>query len=1026
MTEKREDGGSRPRRRSRSRSTASATCEVAEGNGPVNALDTRPARRDRRPLPAPGRHRADQLQGADPRRGHGTGAVTRVLLDSSDGEREWGTIGVSENIIEASWEALVDSLEYAFQPRGDAGASDHPARRGRRSAPARRSWCSRCCAPAGSRWARWASASSASFADWLGVDDAVAVSSGTAALHLGVRALGWGAGRRGPDQPLQLRRLRQLPALRGRAAGLLRRRPGDAQHRPGGRRGGRGRAHGRDPARPHLRLPGRDGPRSRRSPPSAASAILEDACEALGAVDAEGRRVGARGNLATFAFYANKQMTTGEGGMLVPGDPAVAAPCCAASATRAARPTWAGSTTAGLGFNYRLSDLAAALGVAQLERLDDDARPPRARRRALRARACAGVEGVELPIAGTAATSGAAGSSTSVRLAERGRPRRGDRPLAERGIASKAYLPCIHLFPHLRELGYREGQFPVAEDASARSLALPFFPAMTESQVDAGVRGSRPNPIALMSRFRKDPDPRFWRLNRSIEFDWRLAPYDIDQSQAHARGLREIGVLDEAELEQIDAGLERVGARMGEHGFQFDDGRRGHPHGDRAPARRGDRPARRQAAHRRARATTRSRPTWRWSCRRTRCGRSSWPGRRWSACSSWPSATATGRCPATPTCSAPSRSTSAITCSPTSGCSPATCCASSSRSTAPAVMPLGSGALAGVNWEIDRRAVADDLGFDARQPQLDRRRLQPRLRARLPRRGLDLRDAPLAARLGDRASGPAASSASASSTSPSPRARRSCRRRRTPTRPSCCGPRAPRVAADYLLAAGHDARPAADLRQGHAGGQGAALRRDRHGRVLPRRGRGDAGGDRVRPRAPRGGLRRRDAGRDRGRRPARRARACRSARRTASSAAWSATRSSAASALSELSEEELRQRSEHLDGSFYEVLRRESWLESKRIEGGTGSAAARRRRSSWPTRPSPRSRQRAREERCERRAGAERPDRAPGRRLLRPLGARRRPRPDRLPALLRGLRRHRSSRPRATSATTPPATPTSA
>ncbi len=55
--------------------------------------------------------------------------------------------------------------------------------------------------------------------------------------------------------------------------------------------------------------------------------------------------------------------------------------------------------------------------------------------------------------------------------------------LAERGIASKAYLPCIHLFPHLRELGYREGQFPVAEAASARSLALPFFPSMTESQV---------------------------------------------------------------------------------------------------------------------------------------------------------------------------------------------------------------------------------------------------------------------------------------------------------------------------------------------------------------------------------------------------------------------------------------------------------------------------------------------------------------------------------------------------------------
>ena len=74
-----------------------------------------------------------------------------------------------------------------------------------------------------------------------------------------------------------------------------------------------------------------------------------------------------------------------------------------------------------------------------------------------------------------------------------------------------------------------------------------------------------------MARFRKDPDPRFWRLNRSIEFDWRLAPYDIDQSQAHARGLREIGVLDDEELKRIDTGLERVRARMCEHGFEFDD-----------------------------------------------------------------------------------------------------------------------------------------------------------------------------------------------------------------------------------------------------------------------------------------------------------------------------------------------------------------------------------------------------------------------------------------------------------------------
>jgi argininosuccinate lyase len=73
-----------------------------------------------------------------------------------------------------------------------------------------------------------------------------------------------------------------------------------------------------------------------------------------------------------------------------------------------------------------------------------------------------------------------------------------------------------------------------------------------------------------MARFRKDPDPRFWALNRSLEFDWRLAPYDIDQSRAHARGLSEVGVLDAAELAQMIAGLDRVEARMAGHGFEFE------------------------------------------------------------------------------------------------------------------------------------------------------------------------------------------------------------------------------------------------------------------------------------------------------------------------------------------------------------------------------------------------------------------------------------------------------------------------
>jgi 2-isopropylmalate synthase len=94
----------------------------AVGNGPVNALDKalRKAITEHRPKLAEIELTNYKVRILD--ESHGTGAVTRVLLESKDGEREWGTIGVSENIIEASWEALVDSLEYAFQSRGDAGA----------------------------------------------------------------------------------------------------------------------------------------------------------------------------------------------------------------------------------------------------------------------------------------------------------------------------------------------------------------------------------------------------------------------------------------------------------------------------------------------------------------------------------------------------------------------------------------------------------------------------------------------------------------------------------------------------------------------------------------------------------------------------------------------------------------------------------------------------------------------------------------------------------------------------------------
>ena len=115
VTEKRAGGGVETEATIKVEVDGERYVRVAEGNGPVNALDQalRDAIADRYPHLAEIELTNYKVRILD--ESHGTGAVTRVLLDSADGEREWGTIGVSENIIEASWEALVDSLEYAFQ-----------------------------------------------------------------------------------------------------------------------------------------------------------------------------------------------------------------------------------------------------------------------------------------------------------------------------------------------------------------------------------------------------------------------------------------------------------------------------------------------------------------------------------------------------------------------------------------------------------------------------------------------------------------------------------------------------------------------------------------------------------------------------------------------------------------------------------------------------------------------------------------------------------------------------------------------
>jgi perosamine synthetase len=318
------------------------------------------------------------------------------------------------------------------------------------------------------------------FAAWLGVEDAVMVSSGTTALHLGVRMLGWGPGDEVVTSPFSFVASANCllyegarPVFVDAEEETLDLDPEGAAAAVGERTAGLLPVHifGYPAAMPKLEeLAFQRG-----------LGVLEDACEALGAVDSEGRKVGASGNLATFAFYANKQMTTGEGGMIVPRDAGEAARLRSErNQGRAVDMGWLDHDR--LGFNYRLSDLAAALGVAQVEKLDSLLERRAAVARLYEER-LAGLEGVRTPIAGRGAELRSWFVYT-VRLPQGIDRDEVVRKLAERGIASKAYLPCIHLFPHLRELGYREGQFPVAEAASAESLALPFFPAMSEAQVD--------------------------------------------------------------------------------------------------------------------------------------------------------------------------------------------------------------------------------------------------------------------------------------------------------------------------------------------------------------------------------------------------------------------------------------------------------------------------------------------------------------------------------------------------------------
>ncbi len=208
-------------------------------------------------------------------------------------------------------------------------------------------------------------------------------------------------------------------------------------------------------------------------------AIVEDACQSIDG-DYDGRKLGTFGHPAVYGFYANKQLTTAEGGVILTDDEDLHRQL--KSLTNQGRSDdGAWLVHSRLGFNYRLSDVHAAIGVAQIERLDwmQDAR---ARIAGMYQDRMAGIDGVTPMYEGPQRRSWFVyaprldGDLDRDRIIGR---------LEADGVSAKPYLPCIHLQPYYREdHGHVPGELPVTEAISASTIALPFFCEMTDEQVE--------------------------------------------------------------------------------------------------------------------------------------------------------------------------------------------------------------------------------------------------------------------------------------------------------------------------------------------------------------------------------------------------------------------------------------------------------------------------------------------------------------------------------------------------------------
>ncbi len=209
--------------------------------------------------------------------------------------------------------------------------------------------------------------------------------------------------------------------------------------------------------------------------------VIEDSCEALGATY-KGRPAGMLGEFGVFAFYPNKQITTGEGGMVITGDEKAAQLMLALrNQGRAPGDTWLSHTY--LGYNYRLDEMSAALGTVQMNRLDE-LLTKREQVAGWYAQRLGKIPGIEIPCV-EANTTRMSWFVYVIRV-EKGLERDAlAKRLEARGVPVRPYFLPIHLQPYMVErFGYRAGDFPVTEDLGRRGLALPFSGVMSEAQVE--------------------------------------------------------------------------------------------------------------------------------------------------------------------------------------------------------------------------------------------------------------------------------------------------------------------------------------------------------------------------------------------------------------------------------------------------------------------------------------------------------------------------------------------------------------